>query len=183
MKISTTTLFAVFALGLGAATIQAEKAAAKATDADGGRVQVVFQDPDKFTDVKDGMMESDKGRDAVLDDIKRFIVDRAPDFLGAGQKLVITFTEIDLAGEYEPWRTPPASDIRIVKSIYPPRLDFTYKLVDGTTGATIKEGKEELRDLAFQTRLTIHRDDPLRYEKDMLLSWMREALREPKGKK
>lgn len=186
MKTRQTISLLTAALGLGLATLQAAKSesgqAAK-PPADAGRVQVVFQDPDKFTDVKDAQMESEKGRDSILDEIRKFIVDRAPDYLSPGLRLVVTFSDIDLAGDYEPWRMPPASDIRIVKAIYPPRMDFTYKVIDEKTGATVKEGREELRDLAFQTRLTIHRDDPLRYEKDMLQSWMGESLREFRPRK
>lgn len=155
-------------------------APAPAVKAEEARVRVVFQNPDKFTDVKDGLMESDRGREGILEDIRKHIEQRAPDFLAPSYKLVMTFTDIDLAGEYEPWRTPPMSDVRIVKAIYPPRLDFSYQVVDGKSGAVVREGKEELRDLAFQQRLTIHRDDPLRYEKDMIDGWLRETLRDLK---
>lgn len=165
------------ALGAGVAAYGEGKAAAPKPAADEGRISVVFQDPDKFTDVKDGVMESDSGRDSILEELKKYIQERTVEILGAGQKLTIVFTDIDLAGEYEPWRMPPMDGIRVVKSIYPPRMDFRFKVIDGSAaGVTLREGKEELRDLAFQDRLTIHRDDPLRYEKDMLLTWMRTTL-------
>ena len=38
-----------------------------------------------------------------------------------GDKLTITFTDIDLAGDFEPWRGPQWDEVRIVKAIYPPR--------------------------------------------------------------
>lgn len=151
----------------------------KTKSAEPSRVEVVFQDPDKFTDVKDSSMNSDKGRDGILDDIRTFVVDSASRFLPAGAKLKITFTEIDLAGEYEPWRGPSAHDVRIVKDIYPPRFDFSYVVTD-ETGAVIKEGKEQLRDMSFMMRLVIDRSDPLRFEKDMLQEWMRSNLRPSK---
>jgi hypothetical protein len=92
----------------------------------------------------------------------------------------VTFADIDLVGEYEPWRGPQFSDVRIVKSIYPPRFKFAYKITDAA-GKTVKEGKEELRDLAFDMRLTIDRQDPLRYEKDILKDWIQDVTRAPKA--
>ena len=143
------------------------------------RTEVVFEKPETFTDVKDGDFGTDKGRDSILDEIKTFIVDRSDKALPTGQKLVVTFTDIDLAGEYEPWRGPQFSDVRIVKSIYPPRFKFSYKVTDAT-GKTVKEGKEDIRDLAFDMRLTIDRQDPLRFEKDILKDWIGSTLRAPK---
>jgi hypothetical protein len=63
--------------------------------------------------------------------------------------------------------------VRIVKDIYPPRMSFTYKLVDAS-GAVVKEGQEKLVELAFQmTASPINNQDSLRYEKAMLDNWLR----------
>jgi len=144
------------------------------------RTEVIFVQPENFADVKDGDFGTDKGRDAILDQVREFIVERAEKALPAGQKLTVSFTDIDLAGEYEPWRGPQFSDIRIVKSIYAPRFNFTFKVMDAA-GKTVKEGKEQLRDLAFDMRLTIDRQDPLRYEKDILKDWINATVRAPKN--
>ncbi|MBE7539597.1 MAG: DUF3016 domain-containing protein [Opitutaceae bacterium] len=143
------------------------------------RVEVNFTDPENFTDVKDSSFGTEKGRDAILSEIREYITRRADKLLPAGQKLTITFSDIDLAGEYEPWRGPRADDIRIVKDIYPPRFKFSYK-VTNAAGAVVKQGEENITDLAFMMRLTIDRQDPLRYEKDILNDWMGAKLRETK---
>jgi hypothetical protein len=44
----------------------------------------------------------------------------------------------------------------------------------------VKEGKEDIRDLAFDMRLTMDRQDPLRYEKDILRDWIRDVTRAAK---
>jgi hypothetical protein len=143
------------------------------------RVEVAFQNPDSFADAKDSSMDTEKGRASILEDIKSFMETTARKYLAPGQKVSFTFTEVDLAGEYEPWRTGTNRDVRIVKDIYPPRFDITYKITD-STGAVVKEGKDQLRDLGFMSRLVIDRNDPLRYEKDMLRNWMYKALQTPK---
>ena len=163
-------------LGLAAPLALRAAEVAKAS----ARTDVVFEQPEKFTDVKDSDFGTDKGRDAILERLRESIVERADKALPAGQKLVITFTDIDLAGEYEPWRGPQFSDVRIVKSIYPPRLKFSYKITDAA-GQAVKDGKEDLRDLAFEMRLTADRQDTLRYEKDILRDWIGTVTRAPKA--
>ena len=172
----TLSRYALVLLGLAAPLALRAAEAAKAS----ARTDVVFEQPEKFTDVKDSDFGTDKGRDAILERLREYLVERADKALPAGQKLVITFTDIDLAGEYEPWRGPQFSDVRIVKSIYPPRLNFSYKITDAA-GKTVKEGKEDLRDLAFEMRLTSDRQDTLRYEKDILRDWIGTVTRAPKA--
>jgi len=172
----TISRFTLVLLGLAAPLALCAAEVAKAPV----RTEVVFEQPEKFIDVKDSDFGTDKGRDAILERIREYIVERADKALPAGQKLLITFTDIDLAGEYEPWRGPQFSDVRIVKSIYPPRLKFSYKITD-VAGKAVKEGQEDLRDLAFEMRLTADRQDTLRYEKDILRDWIGMVTRAPKA--
>ena len=94
----------------------------------------------------------------------------------AGDKLTLTFTDIDLAGDFEPWHGGRFDEIRIIKEIYPPDFKFTYVLTD-RTGQVIKQGSEDIRDMAFGMRVDIDRNDALRYEKAVLSDWMRSCLR------
>lgn len=136
------------------------------------RTEVIFSSPEKFTDVKERDFSNDKDRDEILGRIREYIVKQADVILPSTQKLTMTFTDIDLAGDFEPWRGAQMGDVRIVKPIYPPRMKFSYKISD-ESGATLKEGEENLIDLAFDQRLTPDRQDPLKYEKEMLGDWIR----------
>jgi hypothetical protein len=143
-------------------------------------VDVNFDHPEKFTDVKDSYMDTDKGRDSTLQLFKEYLQERAPRFLTDGQTLAITFTDIDLAGEFEPQRGPDFNNVRIIKDIYPPRLTFTYKLTDAS-GVVLKEGQEKLVDLSFQMSATvIDNNDPLHYEKSMLRDWLNHQFKHAK---
>ena len=102
-------------------------------------------------------------------------VEAGAGIIPAGRKLTMTFTDIDLAGEYEPWRGGQWSDVRIIKDIYSPRFVFSYKLTDAA-GAVLKEDKVDLRDLTFMMRVTISRNEPLRFEKDILADWIRSVV-------
>ena len=97
---------------------------------------------------------------------------KAKRFVPAGCKLAITFTDIDLAGDFEPWHGPRTDDIRIVRDLYPPRLALTFRVTDAD-GRVVQEGRRELRDLAFLFKLpSVFRDDPLRHEKALLDDWL-----------
>ncbi len=144
------------------------------------KIEVIFVKPaDQYVDVRDGFSASEKGQAANLDTLKQHIEQRADALVPAGQKLTVTLTEVDLAGDFEPWHNPDMNDVRIVKDIYPPRIDLEFKLTDAG-GKVVKEGKRELRDLAFMMKLSIDRDDPFRHEKAMLNDWLRTEFRPAK---
>jgi hypothetical protein len=166
----TLRLFSV-SLGLAAGAL-----CATASFAATSRINVLFDHPENFTDVKDRAVPTDKGRDEILANIRAFVVDHADRILPPGDSLRITFTDIDLAGDFEPQRGAEWDDVRIVKSIYPPAFNFTYTVTDAS-GKVIKEGTEHIRDMTFDTRIVFDRGDPLHYEKDVLDDWMRSNLR------
>jgi hypothetical protein len=164
----TNTLLSGALAALAAASAVVSGYAAAVTNA---RAEVIFSQPEKFTDVRDAYSASDKGREANLNLIRDYIMTRANKYVPDGQKLTITFTDIDLAGDFEPWRGPEGMDIRVVKDIYPPRMDLEFKLTS-TDGAVIKEGKRQLRDLAFMSKLSINTNDSLRFEKALIDDWL-----------
>jgi hypothetical protein len=174
MKTKTLGLISILSL-LGAGTIFATN-----TDKPKpGKVTVIFDHPENFADVKDSYMGTDKGRDAILNQIKQFIETQAASVLGAGQALEVKFTDIDLAGEFEPQRGPQFMDVRIVKEIYIPRFDLEFTLT-GADGKVISAGKRKLRDLNFMSRLVLPSSEPLRYEKDILKDWLHDEIKSAK---
>ncbi|HEY5079950.1 MAG TPA: DUF3016 domain-containing protein [Opitutaceae bacterium] len=164
----------LFSAVLGLLAVCALRAADSPNPA--SRVDVVFDHPEKFTDVKDGEPATDRGRDAILGRIREYLVSRVSPMVPEGDRLAIIFTDIDLAGDYEPWRGPEWSNVRIVKDVYPPAFKFTYNVTDAS-GKVVKGGAEDLRDGGFQFRSTIDSSDALRYEKAVLNDWARSALR------
>jgi len=145
------------------------------------RAEVTFSDPEKFTDAADGQRGSDFGRDANLQELKTYLEDRANSYIPEGQKLQVTVTDVDLAGEIEPWRSSNMRDARIVKDIYSPRIELNFKLTDAS-GAVIKEGKRTLSDLTFMMNIYPNRSDPRVYEKGLIDNWLRTEFNTKKKK-
>lgn len=166
---STPLLFTVL-LSLASGPVQA----APATPAP--RTDVAFIEPEKFTDLRDSWAFSDVRRTTHLDTLREHLVERTRTYVPEGQRLSITVTDIDLAGDFEPWRGPRFDDVRIIKDLYPPRINLSFRLTDAS-GRVMKEGSRQLRDLAFLMRITsAFPSDPLRHEKELLNDWLRDEF-------
>lgn len=143
-------------------------------------VEVNFIEPDKFSDVKDRYSSQDEANEYYLRQLKEHLERVAARRLAPGQRLVVAISNIDMAGDFEPWRSPQMQDVRIVKDIYPPRIDLSFQLLD-VTGEVVSEGQRELRDLSFNMRASsVPTHDPLRHEKALLDDWVRREFRTAK---
>ena len=156
--------------------------ASAAPQASDSRVQVDWTKPGDFSEAKQypGSGLGRESPDEWLTDLANHLRYRAERVLPQGDDLHVTFTNVQRAGTYEPWRGPQWDDVRIIKDIYPPRIDLTFTLTN-STGGVVREGKRELRDPAFLQRGILNESDPLRFEKRMLDDWLRNEFQEKGG--
>jgi hypothetical protein len=139
------------------------------------RADVSFFEPEKFTDVRD-TYTGDYDRTTYLDQIRDHLLEQAKYYVPEGHRLSVTFTDIDMAGDFEPWRGHRWDDIRVVKDMYPPRMVFTFQLTDAA-GNVVKEGRRDLRDLSFMMKMSMgFRDDSVRHEKALIDDWLRDEF-------
>ena len=142
------------------------------------RISVVFVGPEKFTDVKRSDFKPNS--DALLDAIAKFMEEMGDETIPRDMNLDIKVTDIDLAGNFEPWHGPQSNQVRITNGLYPPRIALEFRVI-GPSGQVIQSGKRELTDLDYQRRTFYPMDDYLRYEKDLLRHWFREEFGKLKG--
>ena len=150
-------------------------APALAKDAGAPAVHVDWSDPATLSEVREDTCRSRTRPGEWLGPLARYLQRRAGSRLAAGQQLAITITDIRRAGACEPWRGPQMDDVRVIKNLYPPRIDLRYTL-SAADGSVVRSGEARLRDNAFLSRGTMSRDDPLRYEKRMLDDWLRRTF-------
>ena len=141
------------------------------------RVAVVFEQPQHFTDMK--YTKAEQTSVALLDELHKFMCEMGERYVPIGMQAEIKVTDIDLAGDFEPWRGPQFDQVRITRDIYPPRIFLEFRLTDDS-GGVVSEGKRELRDIGYQSRLVRPPDDYLRYEKDILRDWFRSEFSGPR---
>ena len=142
-------------------------------------VDITWQNPEKFRDVKPSNESRKRYRERVfaqLDEYLLELAERLPD----EHKLLITVNDLDLAGEVWPASFAglghSMSDVRVIKSIDIPRMSFQYKLVN-QSGEVVQEADVKLKDMSFQNRANhFFNSESLRYEKNMLLEWFEDEF-------
>ena len=142
------------------------------------RIAVIFAQPQNFTDVKRSYMDDTSVE--LLGEIQKSIRETGERAVPEGMKLEIRVTDIDLAGDFEPWHGARLNDVRILRGIYPPRIKLEFQLTD-RGGHVVRSGQRSLSDLAYRTRLTWPNSDYLRYEKDLVRDWYRTEFRDVKA--
>lgn len=161
-------LFRPFAfVGLAVASF-----AVAAAEAPASRITVDWAEPSSLSETKEAHGRTWNRGDAWLVDLRKYIQRRAERLLPPRERLDVTITDIKLAGAYEPSRNARYDDVRVVRSIYPPRIDLRFTRT-GANGQVIAEGERKLRDPGFLSRTVGNSSDPLRYEKRMLDDWLR----------
>ena len=134
-------------------------------------VEVVFKNPEKFSDASLDSPGYERGADAyVMKELRSYIQKLGERYLAAGQQLQIEIRNIDLAGRYEPWR-PNAYDVRFMRDITWPSIDLHYVLKQN--GQIVSRADARVMDqLYLQRPGRANRSDRLYSEKAMLSDWL-----------
>jgi hypothetical protein len=142
-------------------------------------VSVTFVQPENFTDAGFSRGRATAGELADLQqDIQRHLQSLADRKLAASDALQVEVLDVDLAGDFEPYRLARFSDVRVVRDITIPRITLRYTLKQGDRVVTGAE--EELRDMNFLWGHNRYSSgDRLRYEKPMLDNWFAKRFAKP----
>lgn len=142
-----------------------------------GPVAVRWEDPQTFSEIRYSRNTSESRRGNWVEQLAAHLRKQAQPRLAAGERLEVTITDIDLAGEYEPWLGPQFYDTRLIRDLYPPRIALRFKRV-AADGTTLAEGERRLSDPGFlmSSSTTGSSSDPLRFEKHLIDRWLRREL-------
>lgn len=142
-----------------------------------GPVQVRWDDPAKFTEIAFSGNRWEAARGNWVQELAQHLAEQAGPRLQPGQRLQVTFTDIDLAGDYEPWRGPRMSDVRLLRELYPPKISLSYQLSEAG-GQLLHSAEQVLSDPGFlhSGGSLRYRNDSLRYEKRLLDRWLQQLL-------
>lgn len=142
-----------------------------------GIVKVEWQDPSSFRDIRSSGEMKSRFENRTFEQLTKHLNKEASRILKPEQKLELVVTDLDLAGDVRPTFGATTNDIRVVKDIYPPRITFSYKVLDGDK--VIMAGDEKLTDMGFMYSINKMNDKPYRYENALLSSWLKKTI-EPK---
>lgn len=141
-------------------------------------VTVVFENPSQYTDFSLNDSKTEAIRRHLTGELEKYFQSLSKLYLPASQTLEITVHDIDMAGGYEPWRSPFFTHTRIIRDIYRPRIEVSYVLRN-THGEVLKQAHEAVSDLNYLMKLdaaSYWANDTLRYEKAMLREWFHQTF-------
>ncbi len=136
-----------------------------------GEAKVTWQNPDKYTDIDSG----NQGKKSMLRSIDKSFSKEFTELaskLPAGYQLLVTVTDLDLAGEVDPIPSRMMDQIRVLKDLYFPRITFDYQILSAG-GVSVLEAKAlTLKDMQYLsgTRST-QSIDSYYYERQMIREW------------
>lgn len=140
-----------------------------------GPVDVRWSDPAQFSEIRLSGNRREAARGDWVRQLALYVRKRAATELSPGQHLEVTFEDIKRAGMFEPGRVH-LNSTRIVREIYPPRIQLSFKLTD-TGGNAASQGERKLTDLSFMQNASTLDSDPLRYEKRLIDDWVRREFK------
>ncbi len=143
-----------------------------------------FDDVNKFEDFT--LHENESASDAEIifgRELKLYWERRLSKLLPEGWSLDLHFTDIDMAGQMQPMRTPTQEWTRVYTDYFPPRLMFDYKILN-KAGDEIDSGHAKLLDKnhSFGGSGKIARTEfVFAYELETLRKWLadKELVRTP----
>lgn len=135
-------------------------------------VTVKFITPEQFADVRDSGFargETLAGIEAHLQTLAAAQFASAASSSASGKDLLIEVTDVDRAGELEPWGRD-MREVRVLRTVGRPAITLRYVLSEG--GHELRRGEARLSDLSYLNRFNRYPSgDPIRFEKRMLDEW------------
>jgi len=141
----------------------------------GGSAVVNWADPANYKDVRASGGSQEKFQARTFAQLAGTIQTLA-DTLPEGQKLEMTVSDLDLAGEvqFSGARTQ-YQDLRVVKEMYPAKITFHYRLLDAS-GRVLEEGDEKLLSRWMGASTRTGSSESLEIEKRMLGNWFKRSI-------
>jgi hypothetical protein len=136
-----------------------------------GTVQISFDKPERFADIRDRMYS----REHNLKALEQIITSAAKPYVADGQTLKIEVLDVDLAGEVRPGAR--AWDVRVLRGGADwPRITLRWSV----EGASPRSGEAVVQDMAYLQRIApALADTSLVYERRMLDEWFKQQFAKP----
>ena len=142
-------------------------------------VEIEWDKPEKYRDVRPSNESRKRFREATFERINEYMNELALS-LPDDKKLLMKVSDLDLAGQVWPASFVgfghSSSDVRIIKNIDIPRINFSYQLLD-ESGGVVQQAEVKLKDMSFLDRSNrFFKSETLRYEKSMLQRWFKKEF-------
>lgn len=142
-------------------------------------VEIEWEKPEKYRDVRPSNESRKRFRESTFKRINEYM-NKLALALPEHNKLLMKVTDLDLAGQIWPASHigfgNSMSDVRVIKNIDIPRMNFSYQLLD-ESGEVLQQAEVKLKDMSFLDRSNrFFKSESLRYEKNMLQRWFKKEF-------
>ncbi|AWB67108.1 DUF3016 domain-containing protein [Saccharobesus litoralis] len=139
------------------------------------QLHIEWQSPEKYTDIRPGNWGSKtKFQQHVTAKLSAHF-EKLAEQLPKQQRLNIQVTNLDLAGDV---RIGSFNEIRVIRSIDIPRIQFTYQLLDDKGNELVRD-QVNLKDMGFDIRTNKYSHNSFKYEYQMLDNWFNQTFVNP----
>ncbi|QYJ74905.1 DUF3016 domain-containing protein [Shewanella sp. FJAT-52076] len=152
-----------------ASSAMADDAATVDPQTQDGAVKISWQEPKKFRDIKSSGELQSRFENRLFETLTKELSKEAAKSLKPNQSLELVVTDVDMAGDMRPTFGATTNDLRVVKEIYPPRISFSYQVLDGEQ--VVIAGDEKLTNLNFMNDIRPINDRPFSHEARLLTQW------------
>ncbi len=132
-------------------------------------VSVAFENPEKFSDVSYSDFPNEGDRNYILRDIAEYMIEELEDKVGDDKIVNVVVKNVDLAGDFEPWRRV-MPDARRIRPTYPARLSLDYQVFD-LEGNLIEDGSEKMTLMDNVVSFNL-RNEEHPYVKELINRWV-----------
>ncbi|MBU2882625.1 DUF3016 domain-containing protein [Psychrosphaera sp. B3R10] len=145
-------------------------------DENAKNVNVTWHQPAKYTDVRGTNESKARFQKRVFNQLEKHIVKLAAS-LPKDIQLDMTITDVNLAGDVQ-FNFSMNREIRIVKSIYWPKIAFDFKITQ--SDKLLDQGSVVIKDMSFMHRGGLLRSsaDSFKYDKRLLTNWFNNELQQ-----
>lgn len=141
-----------------------------------GDVEINWVEPEKYRDIRGGEVNQKRFQAQVIAALTAYFEEAAARTLAADQTLHLNITDVDLAGDVEYFFFRFPMEIRVMRDVYFPSIEFSYELRDAN-GELIMSGQENLRDMGYLYSGQYYLNDPpFDFEKRMIDDWFNRSF-------
>ncbi|MBP2149638.1 MULTISPECIES: DUF3016 domain-containing protein [Xanthobacter] len=142
-------------------------------------ISVRFVHPERYSD---GDFRLPAERESIIASFASLFARLGARDLKPDQTLALEVLDIELAGEYEPWRRGGWGEVRILRDITPPRFKMRYTLRE--KGKVVFAATETVTDINYMMNPSARNAGRFPFETAMLEDWFRRRfvrLEPPRG--
>ncbi|NVK23739.1 MAG: DUF3016 domain-containing protein [Gammaproteobacteria bacterium] len=137
-------------------------------------VSINWHEPENYQDVRAPNGGQHQYQENIFYQLDKHFQKTAKKFLPEGYTLKLKVTDLNLAGDAR-FHQMGHQNIRLVKSIYFPSMEFEFELFQD--GKLVKSDTVKIKDMAFMERGGLNRfSESLQYEKRLIKDWFDDEL-------